>query len=577
MTSQLKLGLAATIAGVALIASLPAMAQSIPYGSTSGGASGASGKSNFDDGSGDEESDGDSRAQRRGKRVEVAPYIEAGLVAIAELSPGNDVMTYSTIAAGVDIGLNGRNNQGSLSVRYQRSIAISGNSQDSDQISGVARFSSAIVPGALTIEAGALAARTSVEANGSSVLEPLGSRNTATQVYSVYAGPSVRTHAGDVEVQGHYRIGYTRVEAPDSVVVAPGNAAVDVFDDAIVHNAAVHAGVKPGDVLPVGVGIGAGYNREDISNLDQRISDFHVRGDLSYPVTSELMLVGGVGWEKVEVSNRDVLRDTVTGLPVVGSDGRFVTDKAGPRQISFETEGLIWDAGVVWRPSHRTMLEAHVGRRYGSTTYYGSLAYAPNRRSSINVAVYDGITGFGGQLNSALAGLPTEFQAARNPLTGEISGCVVSQQGGSCLAGALGSVRSSVFRSRGVAASYGADLGRIRAGFGAGYDHRKFIGAPGTVLALANGTVDENVWVAAYLNGDLGANAGFATNFYSTWFQSGDALSGDLSAIGANASYYRNLTSRLSATAAIGVNGLQRDQIEDQWTAAAMVGVRYTF
>lgn len=572
MTSRHKLSLA--VAALALLAGTQAQAQSIAYGSASGSGGSRASQSGSDDADAGE---ADAPRERRAKRVEVAPYIEAGLVAIAELSPGNDVLTYSTVAAGVDVGINGRNNQGSLSVRYQRSFALSGNGQDSDQISGVARFSSAIVPGAVTIEAGALAARTSVEGNGSAQFETLGSRDTATQVYSVYAGPSVRTRAGDAEIQGHYRIGYTRVEAPDAVVVAPGNAAVDVFDEAIVHNAALHVGVKPGDVLPVGLGVGAGYNREEISNLDQRISDLHVRGDVSFPVTSEVMLVGGVGWEKVEVSSKDALRDTITGLPIVGPDGRYVIDEAAPRVIAFETEGLIWDAGIVWRPSRRTVLEAHVGRRYGSTTYYGSFGWKPDNRSSFNVSVYDGIQGFGGQLNSALAGLPTQFEAARNPLNGELSGCVVAQESGSCLAGAIGSVRSSVFRSRGVAATYGKDFGRLQAGFGAGYDHRKFIGAPGTVLAAANGTIDENIWLAAYLNGDIDRNSQFATTFYSTWFQSGDALSGDLSVIGANAAYNRNLTSRLSATAGVGVAGLQRDDFDDQWAASATVSVRYTF
>jgi len=37
------------------------------------------------------------------------------------------------------------------------------------------------------------------------------------------------------------------------------------------------------------------------------------------------------------------------------------------------------------------------------------------------------------------------------------------------------------------------------------------------------------------------------------------------------------LTGRLSATAAVGVEGVKREQIEDIWSAQAMVGVRYSF
>lgn len=575
MLSRLDAKLLASAAFLALGLPIHAGAQTIGYGGASGIDYGS------DNGSGDEADSDDGDAPQRGgqrqRRIEVSPYIEVAQVAQMQISPGNDVVTYSVAAAGVDAAINGRNNQAAVSLRYERSFAWDNSQQDSERISGIARVSAAVVPGALTLEAGALAARTQVEANGASVLQPLSSRDTATQVYSVYAGPSVRTRAGDVEIEGHYRIGYTRLEAPDSVIAAPGQTPVDLFDEAVVHNAAVHAGTRAGEVLPVGIGVGAGYNREDISNLDQRIDDLHVRGDVTVPVSPDLALVGGVGWERVEVSNRDAVIDTLTGLPVIGSDGRLVTDDTQPRQIAFESEGLIWDAGVLWRPSRRTALEAHVGRRYGSTTYYGSFAYAPNARTSVNLSVYDGVTGFGGQLNSALAGLPTVFQAARDPLTGELGGCVVAQQSGGCLSGALGSVRSAAFRSRGVMASYGTSLGHLQAGFGLGYDRRKFIGAPGTVLALANGVIDENYWIAAYLNGEIDRNSSFATNFYTSWYRPGDSLNGDTSVLGASAAYRRNLTTNLSATAAVGLNGLQREALEDLWTASALFGLRYTF
>ena len=114
--------------------------------------------------------------------------------------------------------------------------------------------------------------------------------------------------------------------------------------------------------------------------------------------------------------------------------------------------------GVMWRPSRRTALEAHVGKRYGSTSYYGTFAYAPNDRSSINIGVYDSISGFGGQMNRALAALPAEFVANRDPITGELAGCVDAVEKGTCLNGALGSVRSATFRGRGVTASYNHEI-----------------------------------------------------------------------------------------------------------------------
>ena len=561
---HLKALAAALIAGLALVAPLAGHAQSIPYDDGPAAAS-------SDDG----EADGSARPHKP-QRIKITPYIEAGQVATAELSPGSRTTTYSVLAAGIDAQVRGRNNEGSLSLRYERRIGWGNNSADGDAISGVARVSAAIVPHALTIEAGGLAARSKVENNGAAVLGPLDPGSSVTQVYSVYAGPSVSTHMGDVAINGGYRIGYTRVESPDVVAIAPGQTPIDVFDDSIVHSANIHAGTRAGEALPIGIGVGAGYNREDISNLDQRVEDFHARGDVTLPLTSEIALVAGLGWEKIEVSSRDAVRDA-GGLPVIGSDGRLVTDKSVPRVIAYDTSGLIWDAGIIWHPSRRTAFEAHVGRRYGSTTYYGSFGYAPNARSSLNISVYDNISGFGGQLNSALAGLPTQFDAVRNPLTGDIGGCVAAQAQGSCLSAALGSVRSSVFRSRGMMASYGVKLGRLQAGLGAGYDRRRFIGAPGTVLALADGVIDQNTWAAAYLNGTIDRNSKFSTNFYANWYQSGDALSGDASSVGATAAYYRSLTGRLTATAAVGIDGVNRELLQDIWTASALVGLRYSF
>ncbi|MDN3645279.1 preprotein translocase subunit YajC [Pontixanthobacter aestiaquae] len=520
---------------------------------------------------------GEDEEGSRGRAVNVEPYIEVSQIAIAELSPGDDVVTYTQIAAGIDASITGRNNGGSVSLRYERNIGYGDDSIDSDTISGVARGYASIIPQVLTVEAGALAAKTRVDGNGASNLASLDDRGTDSQIYSAYAGPTLSTRAGDVEVNANYRIGYTRVEAPDGLVTAPGATPIDVFDDSVSQSAKVHLATRPGEPLPVGVGVGAGWNQEDISNLDQRFRDVYVRGDVSLPVTPSLALVAGVGYEDVEASSRDAVRD-VNGDPVIGVDGRFVTDSSQPRQLAYDVSGLIWDAGVIWRPSNRTSLTANVGRRYDSTSYYGSLSYAPNSRSSLAVSVYDTVSGFGNQLNTALANLPTEFTAGRNPLTGGLGGCVSGQDGANCLNGALGSVRSSVFRSRGVAASYSTNIGRLNAGVGAGYDRRRFIATPGSVLAAADGVTDESYYAALFLSGEVGQRGNFSTNAYYNYFNSGFDQAGDVTAIGASAAYNHSISSRLSARAAIAVDSLDSDVSDEDFTAAsALVGLRFGF
>lgn len=571
----------------AAISALPLAAHAQSTGPGGAGGTSGSGASAGSGAGAPDAPDGDgarSRGHRTGRGsghgsgdygVRITPYIEAAQIVTTELSPGNDTLTYTSVAAGVDVSVAGRNNGGSASLRYERRFGW-GRAEDSDEISGLARGYATIAPG-ITIEAGGLAARTRIEANGASVLSPIDDNDFTSQVYSVFAGPSVTTHAGAVAINANYRFGYTKVDSPDLPPLVAGQPAIDVFDESTAHIADVHAGVAPGVVLPVGLGAGATYYREDVSNLDQRIVNFAARADITVPITNTLAAVGGVGYEDVEISSRDAVRNAA-GVPVIGRDGRYLTDKSGPRVLAYDVSGLIWDAGVIWRPSRRTALEAHVGRRYGSTSYFGSFAYAPNSRSSLNISVYDNVAGFGGQLNRALIGLPDDFQTVRNPINGGVGGCVAALEGGSCLSGALGSVRSSTFRGRGVMASYNVRLGRLGAGIGGGYDRRKFFGAPGTVLAQASGLIDENYWLSGFLNGRIDQHSGWRADVYANWFQSGSSLAGDATALGGTASYYRNLTPHLSATAALGIDGIDREPaLTDQWIASALVGVRYSF
>ena len=509
--------------------------------------------------------------------VVVQPYIEAAQVLSAELSPGSDVVTYTRLAAGVDAGVVGRNSAGSVSLRYERRIGY-GDVSDGDSITGIARGSVALVPRSLTFEAGALASRARVEGGGATTIGGNSVDDSSTsQIYSVYAGPSLQSNVGDLQVTGAYQIGYTRVEAPDAIVTAPGDDPVDLFDDSITHRANVRAGFAPNTVAPIGVGVGAGWNRQDVSNLDQRIDDRYVRADVTLPVSRTLALIGGVGYEDVEVSGRDAVRDG-DGNPILGPDGRLVTDSGSPRQIAYQTDGLIWDAGVMWRPSSRTALQASVGRRYGSTTYYGSLSYAPNARTSVNVGVYDNLTGFGGTLIDNLANLPTEFQAFRNLLTGDLGGCVDSLEGGNCALGNLGSLRSTVFRNRGVTANISRNTGRTSYGIAGGYDRRSYVAAAGTALANVDGILDENYWVGAYANHQLDTRSSLAGNAYVNWFDSGFNSDGGGMGYSASLAYSRQIIQGLSGTAAVGVDGVDRDEyLIDYSNASALVGLRYSF
>lgn len=550
--------MALPLALAALANAAPALAQQQPVGAAQGQGAGA--------GAG-------AAGTQRANRV-VQPYIEVGQVLSAELSPGDDVLTFTTIAVGVDINVQGRNSGAAVSLRYERNIGYGDDTVDADTISGIARGTLALVPNTLSLEAGALASRTRVDAGGGTTANPLVREDAESRFYSVYAGPSLNTRVGDVGVQGVARVGYNRFESDAALTNAQGQP-VDVFDDSVTYMGQLRAGTRAGEVLPVGLAVTAGGFQEDIANLDQRVRDVFVRGDVTLPVSPTLALVGGAGYENVEISSRDALRDA-NGNPVIGNDGRFVTDPTSPRILAFDVDGLLWDVGVMWRPSSRTSLEARVGERYDSTTYYGTFTYTPNQRSAFALSVYDGVTGFGGLLNNSLAGLSSDFEAIRNPVTGDFGGLVNGTEGQS-IVGGLGSVRSAAFRGRGVRASYQRIMGRTTAALGAGYDRRTFIAAPGTVLAPLDGLTDESYYVIGGLTRQIGQNANLTTNAYVNWFDSASP-GGDVTAIGGSAAYNQSLTRRLTARAALAVDYFDSEfTAEDFAFATALVGLRYNF
>ena len=360
--------------------------------------------------------------------MQLQPYIEVSQIVIAEWEPGNDITTYTQLTAGIDASINGRRNGGSLSLRVEQNVGYGGDTRDSTALSGVARGYTTIVPRQLTFEAGALATTTRVDEAGSSTLNPILGEDSRSDIYSIYAGPTLRGRSGDLHGRGVYRVGFTKVDAPDTLAAASGLQSAQLFDSSLSQSASVHVGTRPGEPLPVGIGVGAGWNQEDVDSLDQRVRDLHLRVDAQLPIASDLALVAGVGYEDVEVSGRDVLRDG-RGDPIIGTDGLLIKDESQSRRLAYDVSGLIYDIGIIWRPSSRTNLNAHIGRRYDSLTYYGSFAWSPTRRQSVNIAVYDSVSGFGNRLNAVLANLPVAFTAGRNALTGDLSGCVGGGRG----------------------------------------------------------------------------------------------------------------------------------------------------
>ncbi|MGB5078444.1 MAG: hypothetical protein WBO17_13275 [Sphingorhabdus sp.] len=564
----------ALLGGIAICAPLPAMAQQI-----------APEWSPIDDGfetpeevQSQEAPPAQKRARSGGKReaprVEIAPYIEAQQVLVADLNSGGDVLTYSTVAAGLDASVATRRAEAQISLRYERIIGYDDGVEDQDIVTGLGRGSVALTR-SVSLEAGGVAARSRVDGRGAASTNLVGNPDNVTQVYSVFAGPSFSTQAGDLSINAAYRAGYTKVETKEVVALPMGQQRFDQFDDSTSQVATASVGMQPGD-LPIGWAVSGSWEREDAGQLDGRFEGKYVRGDVTVPVSPTFALVGGVGYEDIKISERDALRDAL-GAPIVGGDGRLVTDPTSPRLVAYDQDGLIWDAGVMWRPSSRTSLTATYGRRYGSDTYTGSLSYQPGRDWAVNVSVYDTVSGFGSLLNDNLAGLPTQFRTLRNPLSGDISSCAFAQTGGFCMNDALQGASSAAFRQRGVTGSFSGTAGGWDNGFAVGYNQRKFIASSLGAQAQINGLVDENYFAVAYLGTDIDHRTRFESNIYANYFDSGFAGASDVLSTGANAALYRQIIRGLSASAAVGLDSYKQEDFDSDLTASALLGLRYSF
>lgn len=510
-------------------------------------------------------------AQSSGNRkVDVTPYLGVDQVVMVPLKGDGDVLTYTNVTAGVTAQVQTRRVEAVVDLQYNHSFGWGSQAVDQDVISGVASAQFKVARG-LSLNAGGVATR--VRTDGLSGASTLNDSFTSN-VYAGYVGPSYTTQIGDINVTGSYRLGYARVEDDVDSDFPGALPNMGAFADSWSHNLFASVGFAPGTLLPIGLTASAGYDREDASQLDQRFEDKWGRVDASLPVSRTVALIGGLGYEQIEISQRSPLLDTA-GAPVI-RNGRYVTDGNSPRALVYEFDDIIWDAGVLWRPSRRTSLEARVGQRYGGMTYQGSFTWQ-GRDSSFALAVFDGIDSFGRLITANAAAVSgSSLNVARNPFTGDITGCAFSTTGGGqCFNDALSGITDANFRYRGVSAQYALQRGPWGWGVGAGYSQRKFI-TPRGQSVLIRGSKDQNWYGNGSMTYTISDSDSIDTVVYANYF---DASGGrpDVTNYGGFTSYYKNLTRKLSASASIGVDGVKSDDIDTIISAMGQVGLRYSF
>ncbi len=515
-----------------------------------------------------------AEGRRTQRQVDVSPYLEIDQVLTADLKNGGDVLTYTNLAVGVDAAIVTNRAELAGTVRYEHRIGWNGGLGDSDTISGLARGRIEAARG-LNLEGGALATRTRADGQGAASGLFIGDASNVANLYSVYAGPTFARRIGGLDVGAGYRFGYTKVDIDEPAILSPGTQPQDIFDSSTNHVAWASVGARPGD-LPFGWQVSGGYEREDASQLDQRYEGKFARADVTVPIGPTVALLGGVGYEDIEIGQRNPVVDA-NGVPVRDANGRFITDKSTPRQLSFDTDGLIWDAGVMWQPSRRTSLTARVGRRYGDTIYTGSFSYRADHATSIQVGVYDGLSSLGRGLSGGLAALPTQFDPTRNPISGDVNPCVFGQQGGGCLSNQLGNATSAQYRSRGVQASLSSRFGGWHYGVGIGYDRRKLLAPLLSPIGSLNGITDENYYLFMSAARQLDVDSDITLSGYVNHFDNGAPGASDVQSAGLTTSYSRRFWRGLTGTAAASLNAFDQEGFNSQLIGSALVGLRYNF
>lgn len=508
-------------------------------------------------------------------RAEVHPYIEADQTVLANLKgAGGDVLTYTSVAIGVDATLTTNRTEVRADARYEHQFGWGKKAPDSDIFSGLVMGRYAVIPKKLSIESGGLATRVRTDGLSSANGSLISAGDSVSHVFSAYAGPTLTTHIDALSVNAAYRIGYTKLEDDVNLKIG-GVPALGAFDESVYQTATASVGMQPGP-LPVGWALGVGYEREDATELDQRYEDKWVRADITVPITYTLALVGGVGYEDIKIDQRAALVDTA-GNPVLDRKGRLISDTSVPRLVAYDVDGFIWDAGVLWRPSRRTSFEARIGERYDSMHYSASFSWHATPHSLFQLVYFDRIDSFGRALHGNLIAIPTDFTAARNPFSGDLTGCVNGANGGTCLNDTLAAINGSNFRHRGLIAQYGWNgARRWNWGAAAGWSQRKFISPRASIFAAADGTHNDYYFGQIFGGYKLDMQSSLGGALYANYLDAGGAGI-DITNYGAYATYNRIFGRSLSAQASLGLDALDTETIETIVNLLGQVGVRYEF
>lgn len=510
-------------------------------------------------------------------RPELGAFMDLQQIAEAQLNgQGSDDVTYTQISGGVLGQISNRRIVASGTYRLSYRRAEAGDLDKSFTQDGVMRLQANVIDEWLTMETGAITTRSRVDPSGPAPQFNTGDTTNLTQTYSAFVQPAISHKIGDVGVELSYRYAYTKNESShDTGSTGP---LTDRFDASKAQRASLNIGMEPGD-LPFGWKLSSEYRHENMTNLAEHFRSINAVGEIKVPIaTMPIALVASGGYERIRTSEREALLDPVTGLPVLGKGGRFVVDPASPRILTYDVEGLVADAGIIWRPSRRTRLEVRAGRRYGGLTVTGLLEMRPSERSGLTLVVTDRIESFGQGVSGGLADAPASIDLNQLDPGSSLQDCLFGRRPGtgSCIGSTLGQASANTYRERAASIIFNRSMRSWTVGGSVGYSHRTYIDDPNSPVSLA-GVVDQSFFGNITVNRRLTRISGVSFSFSGNLFKNGQVGASDVLSGSVTTNYYRSFGRNIQMQASVSVDASKQDGITADVSGRAQLGLQYRF
>ncbi|ATE64062.1 hypothetical protein [Rhizorhabdus dicambivorans] len=512
-------------------------------------------------------------------RPQYGAFLNIQQIAEAQLhGPGADDVTYTEVSGNLFAQISNRRIVATGTYRLGYRIPEIGDADKSVTQDGVMRLQANVIDEWLTVDAGAIITRSRVDPSGSAPATNVGNPKNLTQTYSTFFQPSLFHRIGDLGVQASYRYAYTQNEIGQTDTGSFGPP-TDRFDSSVSQQASLALAMQSGD-LPFDWKLSGQYQHENTTNLAQHLRAASVTGEIKLPIaSSRVALVASGGYERTRTTQRKALVDPITGFPVLGKGGKFVVDPASPRVLTYEMDGLIGDAGIIWRPSRRTRVEARAGYRYGGLSMTGLIELQPSARSGLTFILTDQVQTFGSGVSGGLAGSTPDLDLGQsNDPSSSYQECLFGKQAGNgkCIGGALGNASARSYRERAANLIFTRRMRTWTFGGSLGYSRRTYFDDPTSPVSLA-GVVDQSFFGNLSIGQRLTRTSSASFSFSGNYFMNGQVGASDVMSGSFSTNYIRSFGRGIQMQATVAVDGTKQENATADVSGRAQLGLQYKF